>query len=152
MTPDGPKRFNTASWRRYDSDELVGAFARQGWFLVGKWSFGPERPSLLARFQRGGRGGRGARRRRPAAADASPVHLQGQADLLAEPRPRPLPDERKCRGRPGAGAPELRHTGDTTARRTDRRPLESFGVVYCGQLNKRLVCFLFWFRNIEMVC
>jgi len=55
MTPDGPKRFNTASWRRYDSDELVGAFARQGWFLVGKWSFGPERPSLLALFQRGGR-------------------------------------------------------------------------------------------------
>ncbi len=54
VTPNGPKRFNTASWRRYDADELVGAFSRQGWFLVGKWSFGPERPSLLALFQRGG--------------------------------------------------------------------------------------------------
>lgn len=55
MTPAGPKRFNTASWRRYDADELVSAFARQGWFLVNKWAFGPERPSLLALFQRGGR-------------------------------------------------------------------------------------------------
>ena len=53
-TSEGPKRFNTASWRRYDPEELVSAFSRHGWFLVEKWPFGQERPSILALFQRGG--------------------------------------------------------------------------------------------------
>jgi transcriptional regulator with XRE-family HTH domain len=51
-TDEGTKRFMTASWRRYAPNELVKAFARVGWQLVEKWEWSPERPSLLALFQR----------------------------------------------------------------------------------------------------
>jgi hypothetical protein len=47
------KRFITASYRRYDTSELVRAFEKLGWRRLGNWGFDPERPSDLALFQRG---------------------------------------------------------------------------------------------------
>jgi hypothetical protein len=52
VTVDGDKHFMTASWRRYNPQALAQAFSRVGWKLVESWQFGPERPSLLALFQR----------------------------------------------------------------------------------------------------
>jgi transcriptional regulator with XRE-family HTH domain len=53
-TRHGEKRFMTVSLRRYEGTEFVQAFARNGWTLVQEWPFGPDRPSSLALFQRGG--------------------------------------------------------------------------------------------------
>lgn len=52
VTVDGDKHFMTASWRRYNPQALAQSFSRVGWKLVESWQFGPERPSLLALFQR----------------------------------------------------------------------------------------------------
>lgn len=51
-TPDGPKSFITASWKRYDPEEFAKALQRIGWEEVKSWEFDDDRPSKLALFRR----------------------------------------------------------------------------------------------------